>query len=115
MGINNISNPYRRTVIACTGIIVLGLFVIFLPGIFHLDMMQTGFGISFLGVFVVIVEIISVIVFARLSRLFNTILQKENILVHWTYSPKEWQQYTEEEHKEDKADKGRLFLLVAAI
>ena len=110
-----ISNPQRRTALACTGIIVLGIVMIFLPGVIGMDGFNGGLALSFFGGFVVIVGIISVIVFARQARLFNTILQKENILVHWTYSPEEWQKYTEEEHKEDKTDKRRLFLLVAAI
>jgi MFS family permease len=112
---NTISNPQRRTALACTSIIILGLFVVFLPAMLHMDMMKNGFGISFIGGFVVIVGIITVIVFARLAGLFDNIMKSENILAHWTYSTEEWQQYTEEEHKEDNTDKRRLFLLVAAI
>jgi NADH:ubiquinone oxidoreductase subunit 3 (subunit A) len=89
--------------------------MIFLPGIIGMEGFNGGFALSFFGGFVVIVGIITVIVFARLASLFDSIMTKENILVHWTYSPDEWKQYTEEEHKEDKTDKRRLFLLVAVI
>lgn len=109
------NNPHRRIAIAYTGIIVLGIVLMFLPAILHMDMLKSGFALSFFGGFVAIIGIITVIVFARLARLFDTILKKDNIMVHWTYSPDEWQKYTEEEHREDKTDKRRLFLLVAGI
>ena len=114
-GIDKINNPHRRIALACTGIVVLGIIMIFLPGIAGMDAFKGGLALSFFGGFVVIVGVIAVIMFARLARLFDSILKKENILAHWTYSPDEWKQYTEEEHKEDKADKRSLFLLVAAI
>lgn len=114
-GMEKIKNPYWHTAIACTSIIVLGIVMIFLPGIIGLEGFNGGFALSFLGGFVVIIGIITVIIVAHLARLFDNILKKENILVHWTYTPEDWKQYTEEEHKEDKTDKGRLFIVVAVI
>ncbi len=111
----NATNTNKRIAWACSGIIALGMLVVFLPGILDLDMMQMGFGISTIGVFVVIVGIASVIVFARMARLFDTVLQKDNILVHWTYSPEEWQQYTEEEYTEDRNDKIHLLLIISVF
>ena len=89
--------------------------MIFLPGIIGLEGFNGGFALSFFGGFVAIIGIICVFVFARLARLFGSIMKKENILVHWSYSQADWKQYTEEEHKEDSRDKRNLFLLVAAI
>ena len=111
----NISNPERRTAFACSGIIILGIVMIFLPGIIGMDGFNGGFALSFLGGFVAIIGIICVVVFARMARLFDNIMKKENILVHWSYSQDDWKQYTEEEHREDARDKRNLFFLVAAI
>jgi hypothetical protein len=111
----NLSNPERRTAFACSGIIILGIVMIFLPGILGMDGFNGGFALAFLGGFVCIIGIICVFVFARLARLFDSIMKKENILVHWTYSQDDWKRYTEEEHKEDARNKRNLFLLVAAI
>ena len=111
----NISNPERRTAFVCSGLIILGIIMIFLPGIIGLEGFNGGFALSFFGGFVAIIGIICVFVFARLARLFDNIMQKENILAHWTYTQADWKQYTEEEHKEDARDKRNLFLLVAAI
>jgi len=86
---NIIINPQRRTALACTSIIILGLFVVFLPAILHMDMMKNGFGFSFIGGFVVIIGIIIIIVFGRLAGLFDNIMKPENILAHWTYSPEQ--------------------------
>ena len=111
----NIPNPHKRTIFVCTGIIILGIVLIFLPGVIGMDGFNGGFALSFFGGFVVIVGIISVIIFARLASLFNNMMIKTNILAHWSYSQDDWKQYTEEEHKEDKKDKRNLFLLVVGI
>lgn len=89
--------------------------MMFLPGIIGMDGFNGGFALAFFGGFVVIVGIISVVVFARLARLSDSILKKENILAHWTYSLAEWQQYIEEEHIQDSSDKRNLFIMVAVI
>lgn len=111
----DIKKPYRHTAFYCSSIILLGIVMIFLPGIIGLDGFNGGFALSFLGFFVAVIGIITVIIFARLSRLADAILQKQNILAHWTYTPEEWKTYTEEEHADDSFDKRSLFLLVAII
>jgi hypothetical protein len=110
-----IKNPHRLTRYTCASIIVIGILLIFLPGIIGLDGLRGGFALSFFGIFVAILGIITVVIFARLSRLFDRIFQKDNILAHWTYTAEEWKTYTEEEHAEDKSDKRSLFFLVAVI
>jgi hypothetical protein len=111
----NLKNPYRHTALYCCSIIILGIVMIILPGIIGLDGFSGGFALSFFGFFVAIVGIITVIIFARLARLASAILEKQNILVHWTYTPEEWKTYSDEEHTDDSSDKRSLFLLVAVI
>ena len=109
------TNPYPHSTLVCLAIIILGIVMIFLPGIIGMDGFNGGFALAFFGVFVIIVGIISLFFFNRFARLSGSILKKENIIAHWTYSPGEWQQYIEEEHSEDKTDKRHLFIMVAVI
>jgi hypothetical protein len=110
-----LTNPYRHSVLVCLAIIVLGIIMIFLPGITGMDGFKGGFALAFFGAFVVVVGIISVLVVGRFDRIAARILKKENIIAHWTYSAEDWKQYTEEEHAADKTDKRHLFILVAII
>jgi hypothetical protein len=110
-----IRNPQRGPVFISIGIIILGIFLMFLPGIIGMDGFHGGFALAFFGGFVVIVGIICIVFFARLARLFDNIMKNENILIHWIYTRDDWQKYTEEEHKADTKDKRNLFFLVAVI
>ena len=113
MKIGNNSN--RRIALACGLIIVVGILMIFLPGLTGMDGFNGGYALSLFGGFIAIVGIISVVVFWRLANLQDSVLNQKSILAHWNYSPEEWRQYIAKEHTEDKSDKRSLFLLVAGI
>jgi hypothetical protein len=110
-----IENPNRRIAAACSVIILVGIVMIFIPGASGMDGMQGGYALSFFGIFVAIVGLIAVIMFARMAVLQDRVLQPDNILAHWQYSSEEWRQYIEKEHGEDKKDKSNLFYLIAGI
>jgi xanthosine utilization system XapX-like protein len=80
-----------------------------------MDGMGGGFAISFVCVMLAITGIIVIIIYSGRARLLNRILNGENSLAHWRYSPEEWRTYTEKEYKEEKAMKKGLFLMVAGI
>ncbi|HEX7475389.1 MAG TPA: hypothetical protein VF318_05430 [Dehalococcoidales bacterium] len=109
------TNPNRRIALACGLIVVVGILMIFLPGLTGMDGFNGGYAISLFGSFIAIVGIIAVVVFWRLANLQDTVLNEKGILAHWTYSPDEWRQYIAKEHAEDKSDKRSLFLMVAVI
>jgi type II secretory pathway pseudopilin PulG len=109
------NNPSRRTAKIWAGIAVLGIIVVFIPWMIGLDGDDGGFALSFLGVFIVLVGIIAAIIYHRLARALDRITRDENILAHWTYSPAEWQEYTEKEQIEDAADRKKLFIMIAVI
>ncbi len=113
MNIKN--NPPRRTSLIWIGIIFVGIIIIFLPSIIGLDGFDGGFALSIVGLLVSITGIIAAVIYARLAGAVDRILQKENVLAHWTYSPQEWYQYTEKEHREDVASKKGLFILISII
>ena len=113
MNIKN--NPPRRTAIIWMGILVVGLLIIFLPGIIGLDGFDGGFALSCLGGFIAIMAIIAIVIYLQMAGILDRITKKENILVYWKYTPEEWKQYTEEEHKEDATGRRDLFLLITII
>jgi hypothetical protein len=109
------TNPNRCIALICVGIIVVGVLLIFLPGMIGIEGINGGYAMALFGGFIAIIGIIAVIVYLRMAKLQDTILDEKSILIHWTYSPSEWQQYIEKEHNEDKNDKKSLFFLVAGI
>jgi hypothetical protein len=113
MNIKN--NPPRRTALIWTGIIIVGIIVIFIPGFTGMDGFNGGFALSVGGGFIAMMGIIAAVIYFRLASSLDRITRKENILAHWTYSPEEWRRYTEKEHKEDAAGRRGLFILIAVI
>ena len=77
---------------------VVGLFVIFLPGIIGLDGFDGGFALSILGGFIAMIAIIAMVIYLQMAGILDRITKKENILVYWKYTPEEWKIYTEHEH-----------------
>jgi hypothetical protein len=113
--LERVNNPLRRTAAVWGGVIVLGVIIIFIPGIIGLDGFDGGFALSFGGLIVAIFGVIGTIIYIRLASRLDQILKKENQLAHWTYTTEEWKDYTEKEHAEDIGVKKMLFLLIAAI
>ena len=99
------NNPPRRTSLIGTGVILVGIIIIFIPSITGMDGFDGGFALSVGGGLVAVTGIITAIIYARLANAVDHILQNKNVLAHWTYSPQEWRQYTEKEHLEDAASK----------
>jgi hypothetical protein len=113
MNIKN--NPPRRTALVWTGVIVIGIFIIFLPGMIGLEGFRGGYALSFGGCFMAIIGLIAAIIYARIGLVLDSITKKEHILAYWTYTYEEWKSYTEEENKEDSQSKKLLFIIVAII
>jgi hypothetical protein len=42
-------------------------------------------------------------------------LQKENLLAYWRYSPEQWNSYAVKEHEENKRNKRNLFIMISVI
>jgi hypothetical protein len=113
MNIKN--NPPRRSALVWTGIMIFGIIIIFLPAIIGLDGFDGGFAMSFLGGFVALMGVIASVIYYRLAGILDRITREDNLLAHWKYTPREWKQYTEEEHKEDASAKKGVFLLISGI
>lgn len=108
-------NPSRRTALIWAGVMVVGLFIIFLPGIIGLDGFDGGFALSCLGGFIAMVGLIALVIYIRMAAILDRITNKENVLAYWKYTPEEWKAYTEQEHQEDTLGRRNLFFMIAII
>ncbi|MDD4923641.1 MAG: hypothetical protein PHF74_02240 [Dehalococcoidales bacterium] len=108
-------NPPKRTAFIWLGIAIAGIIIIFLPGIIGLDGFDGGFALSAGGLMVAITGFVAAAIYFRLARNVDSIMRNVDVLAYWTYTPEQWRQYTEEEHKEDAAAKRGLFMLIAII
>jgi hypothetical protein len=108
-------NPARRTMWVCIGITLASIFGIFAPSIFGMDGFNGGFAISFACIILTITMVIVTIMYAGRAKSLDTMLNKKNVLVHWTYTPEEWQAYTQKAYSADTRDKWGLYKLVMAI
>lgn len=98
-----------------TGIFLLSISGIAAPILYDMPGMRGGFALFFIGGFVAIGGIITMSVFGFQLRALKKMLSGIDILAHWTYSPAEWQAFTELEFKEMKGENLQKWILVAAI
>jgi hypothetical protein len=108
-------NPPRRTATIWGIITALAVFAIFAPHIFGMDEFSGGFAISTLSFFLAITGIIVVVIYLKRAKVLDRILQGENLLAHWTYSPDEWSRYAEKEFQTERKEKWILFYIVAGF
>jgi hypothetical protein len=112
---NTENNPPLRTAIIWAVITVIAIFGIFAPSLLGIDGFNGGFAISAVAILLFIIGIIVIIIYTGRARVLQKILNGENILAHWTYTPEEWQKYTEKQYKEEKQLKKGLFYIISGI
>lgn len=108
-------NPARRTMWVCIGIALAAIFGIFAPSIFGMDGFNGGFAISFACIILAVTMVILTIMYSGRAKSLDTMLDKKNVLAHWSYTPEEWQAYTQKAYSADTRDKWGLYKLVMAI
>ncbi len=99
----------------CAGITAASIFGIFAPTIFGMDGPNGGFAISFACIVLAITMFIVTIMYSGRAKSLDTMLDKKDMLVHWTYTPEEWQAYTQKAFSADTKDKWNLYKLVMVI
>ena len=93
-------HPQRRSALIWSGVVVVGIILIFLPTIIGLEGNDGGFALSFLGGFMALIGIIAAIIYFKLAATIDNIIKIENVLARWHYTSDEWQKYSEIERKE---------------
>lgn len=92
---------------------ILSFLLIFLPSILGIEGFEGGYGISFIAFFLLIAFLVTAVIYWKLGREQEKIINGKETLVHWTYEKKFWDQYTKEEYIRDKSEKKTLFFIVA--
>jgi hypothetical protein len=69
------------------GLVILaaGLLLALFPAVLSLDMMNAGYGLIFIGIFVGICGLITAIIYGRRARSMDQILSDNDMLARWTY------------------------------
>jgi len=110
-----IPNPVKKTAVVwwiITGVLIAG---VFWPYLLTGEARQWGFGVSFLCIVFGITSLIIAVIYTRRARIAERMLHREDILVHWTFTPEQWRIYAEREHEKYKQEKKNVFLAVLII
>jgi len=106
-------NKYLKATIISLILFFIFLILIFIPSFIGMDMMDSGYAISFLSFTFAVFSLVAGIIFFRYYR-FEDNIYKEQILAQWEYNLKDWREYIPKEIKSDKKDRISLFLIISA-
>jgi len=112
---NNQPNPEQTTAIVWWIITAVSVFVLLIPQFVDIKMYSGGVPIAIICILLAIIGLIIAIIYTIRAGKLGRILKGVNLLAHWTYSPDEWQQYTEEEYKRQKANNRKLFIIITVV
>jgi hypothetical protein len=93
-------------------IALAGLALMFLPGLFGVDMMNLGYALAFFGLFLLITGLITALIFRARARTMEQLLAGEEVLAHWTYQEFEGQHQVETEYKRLTERNRSLYLVM---
>jgi len=108
-------NPEKSYALAACGITLLAAGLIFLPGWIGMDGMNGGYALSFVSLWIAISAAVITLFFWRRAAALDRLLQGQQVLAHWTYSPAEWQAYAGAELNEQIRENWALWLLMAGM
>jgi hypothetical protein len=108
-------NTARRTLNIWIVLTIIFVFGIFAPSIFGIDGFDGGFAISTFCLFLSITGIVVILMYRGRAKALDGIFHGENILVHWSYSIGQWQDYSEKDYQMEKQGKWQLYRLVMVI
>lgn len=108
-------NHQWRVVRIWTALIVLFLFVCFLPGIVGLDGMDGGFAIITISGMIVVSGLITLAFYIPRARRLDQMLQHDNFLAAWLLSREDWEKYLAHDLSEDRSISYSTYLLITVI
>ena len=108
-------NTQRRAAFIWLFISAVGLFMIFMPSLFDIDIFDGGGALIILGIFALISGIGVSILFFKRARVIDNAFIGNNYLIHWRYGEDTWKQYAEKEFAYRKGTNRALFLLIGGM
>jgi membrane protein YdbS with pleckstrin-like domain len=94
------------------GIALMGLVGIALPSLLGVDGMSGAYALACLGVFFLIIGLVTALVYAQRARTLGRILVGDEILARWTYSDVQGQRQVESEYQRASGQNRTLFLIM---
>jgi len=86
MNSSKIKNSESNGLITGIILILMSFFLWVIPLLFSLDMMQWGYGIICIGLFIFIMGGVTFLMYLSRYLILRSILRGENVIVHWVYS-----------------------------
>ena len=86
-------NPERRYALIALVVAAAAGILVFMPGWLGVDGMDGGYAISFVAAWIAISGLLIAWFFWRRAARLDELLNGQDLLVHWTYTPAEWQAY----------------------
>jgi hypothetical protein len=109
------SNPPRRIALVSLLVSFVAAILIFAPEPLGIDGFDGGFAMSFANLLIAIIAAIVAVLYFNMASRLDRMLRGEGVLAHWTYSPEYWNEYTQKEYVEEKAEKKGIFLIVTGF
>ncbi|MEJ2208018.1 MAG: hypothetical protein P8129_03160 [Anaerolineae bacterium] len=108
-------NPEMVGVWAGLAVLVLGVACILLPLWTDMDLMQGGFALQFLGVFLAIVGVVILALYGYRARRLAAMVRGQKLLAHWRYDPVQAEGQAQRELAETRQRNWALLLIVAGF
>lgn len=108
-------NSERKNFAVSLVVAGFGILIMFVPAILGIEGIEGGYAIVVLGIVVVISGIVAAVIYAWRAKKLDAMLRGGNLLVHWTYTPEEWERHTEKAHQEKKATNKILFFMISGF
>jgi hypothetical protein len=96
-------------------ITLIFIFGIFVPSIFDIERFYGGYAISFFCILLALTGLVVIAIYYTRGRNLEKMLHHKNLLVHWTYTERQWQAYTERDYTAQKSERWGLYGLVMII
>jgi len=108
------NSEFRNALIGLAAAVIF-LGVAALPFVLNWDLMQFGFGVAFLALFVSCACFIGFVFYAFRAWKLQRILKGQGVLAHWKYDRRFWEQFVNADIHEERQNKRGLWMLVAGI
>jgi|GEM_PF-964816 len=111
----SIPNPQRTVARIWFFLGLMSIALTQLPRAVEMDMMNGGYALIFFAGFFAFISFLTTLIYGGRAKEFDKISQGGQVLVHWHYSPREWQQFAGEEHKRNMKEKIGILSMITVI
>jgi hypothetical protein len=108
-------NPQKRNALILLVTSVFWVIMIFVPNAVGMDALEFGYAVSFVSLFLAVSFGAATGFYVNQAKKLDDILSGKGLLVHWTYTPQQWNLYTQKEYATEMEAKKGLFFVVSGF